>query len=141
MLECPRCGRLTHFTRSTPHPRRAARLSSAPSQPGYDPETGRWTCQSCRLVCVLGLLAWPVKAGSHSVTRPRDQVPNERQLAQMRAETQGLWMAAKLARRRADDSNITAECSCREGTAYTTAGDPHCPIHGGEEGPVPEVED
>ena len=44
------------------------------------------TCPACHLTCVIGLIAWPVKRGGRGArTIPRDQVPSERELAQLRA--------------------------------------------------------
>lgn len=81
---------------------------------------------------IIGLIAWPVGLGGGTATIPRDQVPNERQLGQLRAEAGGWWMPEQTRKKahRPDDTNITARCSCAPGKENTSGQDPGCPIHG-----------
>ncbi len=136
-LECPRCGYLLYFQTLGRKGTRAK--GNAP----WDHRTAVLGCPACLMKFVIGLLAWPVAQSSQARTAPRDQVPNERQLAQLRAmkdvgsgkETgAGWWMPQAQARRafRAGDTNITAACTCRPGLENTSARDLACPIHGGE---------
>ena len=70
----------------------------------------------------------------------RDQVPNERQLAQLRAMGElgqggsgaGWWMPKDQAKaaRRPDDTNVTAGCTCGEAGIE----EEDCPLHGVEQG-------
>lgn len=138
-LECPRCGYLDRFRTTGPAKGKVgdphARLRKRRTASGWNPLTGRWQCPSCRLTVVLGLLAWPVAPGGQAAnTLPRDQVPDTRQLAQLRAQGGGLWMRDSLKRFRATGSNIAAGCTCRPGCHYTNAADPACPLLQGEEG-------
>jgi rubrerythrin len=153
LLECPSCGFLDAFrwrklTARTIRRRKAGAYSAKAKQKqryseqtdGWDPATGLWRCPQCKRRFVLGLLAWPM--GQHAggePTRPRDQVPSERELGQLRARNVGgLWLpeALRQASKRPEHSNITARCSCQPGTAYTDQRDRACPLHG-EEGPDP----
>lgn len=81
-LECPRCG--TVYT---------VRVNAS-NGGKWDTDTGRFTCTKadCARTYLLGILAWPVgtRGGSQP---PDDQVPSIRQLAQLRAEGGGWWMA------------------------------------------------
>lgn len=137
-LECPRCGYLDHFQTRGPakgrvgDPRKPMKGRRSPS--GWNPLTGRWQCPSCRLTCVLGLLAWPVRPGGRAVASlPRDQVPSYRQLAQLRAQGGGLWMRDALQQFRATGSNICAGCTCQPGCHYTDLADPGCPLRGDDD--------
>lgn len=144
-MECPRCGHVLRFSSQTrsyrvlnpvrkrpPRERKAARLCK------WNPHTSRLRCGECDLILIIGLVAWPVQPGG-AVTLPRDQVPNERQLGQLRAEAGGWWMPERLRTKpyRASHTNITAACTCRAGTENTGAGDPGCLIHGAGGGYVP----
>jgi hypothetical protein len=118
-LECPRCGKVIYFQTSKGRTKQNAE---------WDPRTSRLQCPECKLVLVLGLLAWPVKPGQ-ARTAPRDQVPQERQLAQLRAQGAGWWLPQSQAKQgyRPDDTNVTAACTCPEGAE---GGDDQCPVHG-----------
>lgn len=136
-LECPRCGYLDQFAPrertkgqvGNPQRRRKGRTAL-----GWNPVTGRWQCPSCRMTFVLGLLAWPVAPGGPAgpETLARDQVPNYRQLAQLRAQGGGLWLREGLKRYRATGANIAAGCTCKPGCHYTNQADPECPLLGEE---------
>lgn len=136
MLECPRCGTLDYFSQrgaagKSAEDLRIKRLARYKrlSKPSWNPSTGRWKCPSCHLTCILGILAWPTTTAPHQ-TRPRDQVPNQRQLLQLRNEGGGRWMREALTGYRAKGSNLTAGCRCAPGCAYTDQREPTCPIHG-----------
>lgn len=143
-LECPRCGFVDTF-----HWRKLSRpginrLSRRPEdQPGgWDPLTGVWRCKQCGMAVILGILAWPIAPGGGGrVTRPRDQVPSERELAQIRARGGGWWLpdSRAVVRSRAEETNVTARCTClppKLGTLPWTGEpaeadrDPQCLIHG-----------
>ena len=129
IFECPRCGIVYRFS-----PKHSGGV--------WDRQTCTFTCYRCHLTCIIGMICWPVKRGRPGAkagdaggpTIPKDQVPNERQLAQLRARAGGWWMPPEMKkkRRRPDDTNITAACTCKPGTECTDAGDPNCPIHGGD---------
>lgn len=132
ILECPRCGQILSFS-NTGKRRRG-------STKGWNPQTSELTCWDCGKSVVIGLIAWPVLERSHGRTLPRDQVPNERQLAQMR-NMEGLgpggagwWMPKDqaLKARRVYHSNITTGCNCGENSDGTPKRPPshNCPIHG-----------
>lgn len=141
LLECPRCGQVLSFS-STAHP-------GWKSTKGWNPHTGRLQCWACKYTFVLGLIAWPVRsAGPKARTVPRDQVPNERQLVQMRNMSElggsgaGWWMPKDqaLTPHRPEHSNITAGCTCPErsdGGPDLSRRDRACPSHGDQ---VEEVE-
>jgi len=122
ILECPRCGTVIRI-----QPKRYAQRRAVM----WDASSSRLTCHHCGKTYVVGLIAWPVQQGGGAVgnpegaSRPRDQVPNERQLSEMRAEGAGWWMpdTEKKRRVRPDDTNVTASCTCG------AVADPHCPIH------------
>lgn len=104
-LECPRCGYVYTIT------------SRQPSA-NWDPTTARFTCtnkttgSSCGRSYVLGLVAWPIGQGASAASQtPEDQVPGPRQLAQMRREGGGWWLAdeAKQTLRRPQETNLTLE--------------------------------
>ncbi len=128
-LECPRCGYIDQFeTKGSQAPKGVKARGKGPKS-GWDPMTSRWRCPSCGMVFTLGLLAWPVEPGSAPATLPKDQVPDWRQLAQLRAqaEGQGLWMREAVRRWRPDASNVTQGCSC---VPAELARDPACVVHG-----------
>src|SRR5438128_6423360 len=128
-VECPRCGKLLYF---------GSGWGSKHSNAEWDPRTGRLKCpssggQGCGKVFLVGIILWPVAAGARQTT-PRDQVPNERQLAQMRSwggEGAGWWMAEEQAKAafRPDDTNVTAGCTCREIGGGRLSFTPGCPLH------------
>ncbi len=132
-LECPRCGTVHTIGPGGHH------------QKAYNKRTARFTCTDCSKVFILGILAWPVPLGGtrgqKGATLPRDQVPNERQLAELRGMFGGVWLPDGLRpkRWRPDDSNMTAGCSCKWGYGERSNAweiivhDPHCPLHQGEE--------
>lgn len=135
ILECPRCGQVLYFQSGT-------RKSTA----GWDKTTGRLTCWSCKFKGVVGLIVWP--AGKGLATAPRDHVPDERQLAQLRAMAElgghgaGWWMPKDQAQpaKRPQHTNVTAACNCwseRDKAFIWQAG---CPLHG-DEGPAEELEE
>lgn len=106
-LECPKCGEV--YSIRAGNNRRLKTKS-----PNWDATTGRFTCTTsdCGKVYVLGILAWPVKAASYVASQPPiDQVPNPRQLAKMRREGQGWWMAddQSITLRRPLETNLTTE--------------------------------
>lgn len=124
ICECPRCGCLLTW-----HGGKGPRRNTS----GWDRRTSTITCWDCGRKFVAGLLLWPVRKGRGDVrTLPRDQVPDERQLVQMRKLGDGWWMPKEQAKKafRPDDTNITACCTCPPGRENTTGGDPKCPIHG-----------
>lgn len=140
-LECPRCGYIDQFKGhmvkgKVGNPRRRLQ-ERAKELGGWDPLTSRWTCPSCRLRFVLGILAWPIGKGSATPTLPRDQVPEVRQLAEIRAQAEGLWMQTPIDPWRPDGTNICPGCTCAEGAHGTEEEDPLCPFAGAE---VPENE-
>ena len=99
-IECPKCGSVAQFGPGRP-------------KAGWNPQTSRFTCPACRLVVTLGIIAWPAKGGPGAgATLPTDHVPNERQLSQLRAAGDGHWMRTTKPRRRAEDTNLTARCTC-----------------------------
>ena len=151
--ECPRCGYLDQWY--TPGPvrgtvgspkrwmvkRQREQEKKVKGQgrrmlSGWNPLTSRWQCPSCRMTFTVGLVFWPVTKGGappgKGVTIPADQVLDYRQLGQLRAQAEGLWMREPIKGCRAEGSNITARCSCAEGTHGTAAGDPGCPFNVGE---------
>jgi len=104
-LECPRCGYVYQIS---------SRVPSAT----WDPMTARFTCtnrtsgSSCGKTYILGVVAWPIiPAPKVASATPRDQVPNERQLVQLRKEGGGWWLAdeARISTARPDDTNLTTE--------------------------------
>jgi hypothetical protein len=133
ILECPRCGTVQGFG------------------PGLKIRQARWDsrssslrCSDCGISVTIGMLAWPrLTGGADPKTRPRDQVPNERQLAQLRALASGIWMGPEHAKRRhrPDDTNITALCTCKPGTEYTEQRDHNCPLHADPYVVAPFVDD
>lgn len=106
ILECPRCGTVLQFGQGKP-----TTVAGTGHRCAWDKRTARLRCSDCGLVLMIGLLAWPVRKGGGKVASlPRDQVPNERQLAQLRAEASGFWLPEEQAQRRAraEDTNITS---------------------------------
>jgi hypothetical protein len=104
-LECPRCGYV--YT-----------ISSRQPSANWDPNTARFTCtnratgNTCGKTYILGILAWPIIPTPGVASQPpRDQVPNERQLAQMRREGGGWWLADEAGQRekRPETTNLTTE--------------------------------
>lgn len=125
VLECPRCGTVLQFGRTGSHGRENTK--------GWDPTTARLKCHGCELTVLIGLLAWPVRVGGYTRrTAPMDQVPNERQLAQLRAEAGGYWMEEEYAQPRfkPEHTNVTARCFCAQDDRGELTIRPECPIHG-----------
>lgn len=121
VLECPACGHVISFGQP-----RDAQAGS------WDKTTSRLTCPQCQRVFLLGILAWPTRKGGARVsnTLPRDQVPDERQRAELRAQARGWWMPEDQAkgRWRPDDTNGTAVCTCTlRPSGDREWEDPNCP--------------
>jgi len=100
-LECPRCGQCY-----------CVRMNEKVAY--WDPTTSLFKCtghQGCGKVYVLGLVAWPVSPRAWIRSIPRDQVPNVRQLAQLRKEGGGWWLpdAARQRFEIVHESNLTTE--------------------------------
>ena len=100
-LECPRCGKVYQ-------------IRMGRDQAYWDQSTSRFTCNAkggCEKTYLLGLVAWPVSPRAYPATTPRDQVPNERQLAQLRSEGGGWWMPDSEKQRysKVEESNLTLE--------------------------------
>lgn len=100
-LECPHCGKV-YVVRTRTHTR------------NWDPFTARFQCTEavCMRSYVLGIVAWPIIAVSRVASAtPADQVPNHRQVAQLRKEGGGWWMADKegIKQVRPDETNLTTE--------------------------------
>lgn len=100
-LECPRCGSVYQIS---------ARTKSA----NFDPMTARFHCTTdgCKRTYVIGIVAWPIiPAPKVASATPRDQVPNERQLAALRKEGGGWWLADEAGQRyaRPYETNLTTE--------------------------------
>ena len=107
-LECPHCGTVYQVRIGTKR------------DVNWDPFTARFTCtqKGCARVYVLGMLAWPIKKAPRVASAtPEDQVPGPRQLAQMRKEGGGWWMADEDAQRyaRPHETNLTTEDDRPEG--------------------------
>ncbi len=120
-----------------------ARTGERLPRKNHGPQVARvtWRCEVCGLTCVAGIILWPTLEGGIKRTAPQDQVPGERQNAQLRAmggEGAGWWMPKDQAVKahRPEHTNITAKCTCR----HVTRGkggveedwwdpDPNCPIH------------
>lgn len=101
-LECPHCGIVYQIRKGL-------------SKGIWDPRLSRFRCSGkggCGFRYILGLLAWPI-AGGGNVARqpPDDQVPGPRQLAQLRKEGGGWWLADSAAQRfrRPLETNLTGE--------------------------------
>ena len=99
-LECPHCGKVYLVRMREPGPH-------------WDPKTARFKCteKTCGRAYVIGIVAWPVKPGRVANATPEDQVPGPRQLAQMRREGGGWWLADEAAQRyaRPSETNLTLE--------------------------------
>lgn len=112
-LECPHCGAVYQI--------RARRNGQRRDTPiVYDWTTGRLTCGACMKVYVLGLVAWPVAPAPKVATgTPRDQVPNLRQLSELRKDGGGWWLpqADRITRAIPDETNLTTELDRRPGEA------------------------
>lgn len=100
-LECPHCGHVHQVKAKDP-------------KSGWNPVSARFTCtfRECKKSYVLGIVAWPVVSGRFPAsTPPADQVPGPRELAQMRKEGGGWWLAGAEAIRhqRPAETNLTTE--------------------------------
>ena len=97
-LECPACGAVYVIRKRTTGGK-------------WDPTTARFACTrvGCDRTFVLGMVAWPI--GPRAASQPpEDQVPNLRQLAALRREGGGWWMADedRLKHPRPNETNLTA---------------------------------
>lgn len=101
-LECPHCGMVYVVWKKK-------------RTPAWDPNTSRfWCCHhnGCRYKYVLGIVAWPLAAAPSAASQPPDdQIPHPRQLAQLRREGGGWWLAqeAKIGDARPMETNLTTE--------------------------------
>ena len=98
-LECPACGII--YT-----------CNSAERQVHWDYKTATFRCDGfggCERSYVIGILAWPTTGKGRG--KPRDQVPDPRQLASLRAEGGGWWMPDGELRRSTTvhETNLTTE--------------------------------
>lgn len=124
VLECPKCGTVAALGRG---------ISGLTPTQGWDPTTARWKCHGCSKTYLIGLIAWPVRMGGWTTgTKPMDQVPNERQLAQMRGEAGGYWMEEEYAqpRHKPEHTNVTARCTCPQDDRGEITVSAECAIHG-----------
>ena len=105
-LECPHCGDVYQVRVG------AARQKSTMHQ-NWNPETARFRCTNklCNRQYILGIVAWPVSGGKVGTATPEDQVPSPRQLAQMRKEGGGWWLADEAMQRyqKPSETNVTTE--------------------------------
>lgn len=101
-LECPRCGRVYQ-------------IRMRESSDNWDPTTSRFRCTepNCLKVYVIGLLAWPISSAvrKKDLATPEDQVPGPRELAQLRREGGGYWLADEAAQKhgRPHTTNLTTD--------------------------------
>jgi hypothetical protein len=100
-LECPRCGRIY-----------VIRLGK--KNPCWDHTRSIFECVGlggCSKSYIVGIVAWPIAKNARVAGFPRDQIPNERQLAQMRQEGGGWWLPDVAGQRhaRVDTTNLTLE--------------------------------
>jgi hypothetical protein len=106
-LECPHCGKVYQV--------RVRGLRRRSQRQSWDPATGRFRCTAkggCQRRYVLGIVAWPIGTGPSAATAtPEDSVPWPRQLAQIRREGGGWWLAdeASITVRRPVETNLTTE--------------------------------
>jgi hypothetical protein len=105
-MECPRCGDVISIRAG--YDRRDKKRN-----PAWDPATARFRCQNkaCNKTCVLGILAWPVSKGHSAKQIPLDQIPNARQLAELRKEGWGWWLPdeMRIRHRQPHTTNLTTE--------------------------------
>lgn len=106
-LECPHCGKVYQI--------RVRGLQRRSQRRYWDPATARFQCTAkggCQRRYLLGIVAWPVGTGPGAASAiPEDQVPWPRQLAQLRREGGGWWLAdeAAITLRRPHTTNLTTE--------------------------------
>jgi hypothetical protein len=116
------------------------------SKVGWDERASCLRCH-CGAIWIIGLAFWHPKKGPRRPALPRDQVPNRRQLAELRIlEDRALRVQAGgvVAGQVETDSetrplktNLVAECTCSHLASPLQAvrvPDENCPIHGREEG-------
>jgi len=124
-LACPRCGTVLYFS-----PRKTLHCT-------WNRRSARLKCEECRLTFAVGLILWPVGNHQGRGTIPMDQVPQERELAQMRAmegigggSGAGWWMAQERPRKHFQEmhTNVGPRCTCRAEDG--PLGDVECPLHG-----------
>ena len=117
-MECPACGTVMRFGGRG----RQARY--------WNKMTNRVKCPSCSRTYQLGLLAWPVRRKRGSYTVPHDQLPNDRQRGEIRAQMGSVWMTAPRTHW-SENTNLT--CTCQPGGSDNwVPPHPHCPLHGDE---------
>lgn len=109
-LECPHCGDVYSVRTGSSRQKKGSRKFDT----AWDPTTGRFRCSNkeCGKQYILGILAWPIVAAPHVASAtPEDQVPNPRQLAQMRKEGGGWWLPDSEGQRypRPHTTNLTTE--------------------------------
>jgi hypothetical protein len=117
-VACPSCGLLLRFGKGV--------RGTTPK--AYQHKTSRLKCPSCDTVYLIGLIAWPVKtSGRLGHTRPADQLPGPRERLQLRQMIGGIWPTERIARWRAEQSNLTGpECDCVPWLGYVN---PECELH------------
>jgi hypothetical protein len=111
---------------------------------GWDERASALRCH-CGALWIVGLALWRAKPGPRRPALPRDQVPNRRQLAALRAiearesrNQSGGVMAGQVetdSETRPMRTNLVAECTCRHlapPLQFTRVPDAGCPIHGSD---------
>jgi len=87
-IECPLCGTVFLVGLHRKH------------RKYWDPKTSKFTCMYCERTWIVGIALWSMKRGiAAPVTKPGDQIPHERQLAQLRALLPSFWLMSPLGRR------------------------------------------
>jgi hypothetical protein len=113
-LECPHCGDVYQIRSGMARKAGGRKFKHPSHDPNWDTWTARFLCtnKACGKTYVLGILAWPIIPTPHvASTPPADQVPDPRQLAQMRKEGGGWWLPDREAQRypRPLETNLTTE--------------------------------
>ena len=120
---CPRCAALLVF--------RAARKVNTVRTAGvrrtrtvFDAVTSRLECPRCTKVLQVGMLLWEPTTGRG--TRPADQQPTVRELAQLRGQAAGFWVAEQAKRPQEPVNRYVPETCCCAPHPWRA----ECPIHG-----------
>lgn len=125
-VECPRCAGLISFGNGLARTRANARDRNQPgsrSRFPFNRTIAILSCPRCGKRCQLGVIMWSIDRTR--TRRPIDQIPNTRQLAELRQYAHGFYIPESKSSAQPTNRYVDAECTCSPLPWRA-----ECPVHG-----------